>query len=92
MDKTPVQIKRTKQFKTDEALCEFNHGLILEKLATDPEVWTRLRKLLRENHPDLEKCVEKGSTPLFGYPLLTYSPVFASLREYELKNPLTHFR
>lgn len=53
---------------------EYNYGLTLEKLATDPKEWHRLRQFLLKSKGDMETCIVDGTTPLFGYPTVCFSP------------------
>lgn len=70
-----------------DALAEFNHGLTLEKLNSDPDEWARLRKFLRDGRHDMEECVVDGVTPLFGYPIVCYSPVEKQRSNKQMPSP-----
>lgn len=59
--------------KRKAELNEDNEGLRLQNLNENNEM-KRLTDILKRNSTELNKCVETGSAPFFGYPPVLYSP------------------
>lgn len=70
-DETHQPLRRM-NFHKGNQLEEINFGLQLSNLKGNAQEWTRLRQVLKKSANEMEKCVVRGTAPLFGYPAVLY--------------------
>lgn len=69
----PRRLNRIK-FRREEELVEHNYGINLSLVKTDKAEMQHLRKYLVKWQLELNKFVDEGTAPVFGYPPICYSP------------------
>ena len=61
-------------FRREHELIEQNYGIDLSKIRENPEEMAHLRKYLVKWQLELNKFVDEGTAPVFGFPPICYSP------------------
>jgi hypothetical protein len=58
-----------------KTLTEENHGINFQNFNKSKQEKSQLQKVLKLNMKELNKFVEEGDEPIFGYPPVLYSPL-----------------